>query len=341
MEGIREGEKEQISVLMAVYNTEPAFLGEAVSSILKQTYKNIELVIINDGSTDPSTLEKLYSFQDQRIRIIENERNMGLTESLIKGVRECRGRYIARLDADDVSAPERLEKQLAYLKKSGFHIIGSNYSRIPSLRFHRLVTDQLLSLKMRLIFGNAAIMHSTAFWEREYLSKKGVGYDSQFSRSQDYGLWCDCAANGIMIGTHPDQLVQWRESESQISKKYSSQQDACKKKIRKKYISENFIISDAELHFFVNYMDDAVFRQNKKVIKKAQAVLRRFLAQNKDSGDFSSKEVYLYWMIQAVTRLKNEKKCDMIFCRFFLKVLSPVNLVYIINTIRKELVTSS
>lgn len=331
--------KPLISVLMAVYNTQPEFLGRAMDSILKQTYKNIEFVIINDGSTDKRTLDMLYSFRDKRIRVIENKGNIGLTKSLIKGVGECRGTYIARMDADDVSAPGRLEKQLAYMRSNGLHIVGSNYAHIPGMKFHRLVAGSLVPLRMRLIFGNAAILHSSALWEKEYLGQIGIGYDAAFPKSQDYALWCSCAANGVMIGTHPEILVKWRESKGQISKKFSAQQTLCKKDIRRKYLLENFAASNMDLDFFVEFIDDSIFNKDRAVIRKAQEVLESFVAQNKQNRMFSAQEIYLFWLVQAFARLKGCKKADMVFCRFFLHVLAPVNFLYAVKTLRKDTVT--
>src|SRR3990170_6306785 len=102
----------EITVLMSVYNGE-RFLREAIESILNQTYRDFEFLIINDGSTD-SSREIILSYNDPRIRLIDNELNIGLTRSLNKGLRLARGKYIARQDADDISFRKRLEKQVAF-----------------------------------------------------------------------------------------------------------------------------------------------------------------------------------------------------------------------------------
>ncbi|MCP8319033.1 MAG: glycosyltransferase, partial [Candidatus Methylarchaceae archaeon HK01B] len=114
----------KITILMSVYNGEK-YLREAIDSILNQTFKDFEFLIINDGSTD-RTVEILRSYHDSRIKIITNEKNMGLTKSLNKGLKIARSEYVARMDADDISYPRRLEVQYEYMKKNpDVGIVGS------------------------------------------------------------------------------------------------------------------------------------------------------------------------------------------------------------------------
>src|SRR3990167_10971452 len=108
--------KPKISVIMSVYNGMP-FLKEAVASILKQTYRNFEFIIVDDGSRDKSW-EYLKSLKDTRIKLLKNGRNLGLAASLNKALKKAKGDFIARMDADDVSFPQRLETQIKFLEKN-------------------------------------------------------------------------------------------------------------------------------------------------------------------------------------------------------------------------------
>ena len=103
----------RVTVLMPVYNAE-LFLSEAIESILRQTWSDFEYLIINDGSTDNSR-KIISSFRDPRIRLVDNPSNLGLTKSLNKGLELAEGEYIARQDADDISHPKRLERQVQFL----------------------------------------------------------------------------------------------------------------------------------------------------------------------------------------------------------------------------------
>src|SRR3990172_12530717 len=107
-----------ITVLMSAYNAEK-YLREAIESILNQTFKDFEFIIINDCSTDKTKkIIEEYANKDARIKLINNATNLGLTKSLNIGLKEARGEYVARLDADDVALPERLEKQYEFMNKN-------------------------------------------------------------------------------------------------------------------------------------------------------------------------------------------------------------------------------
>ena len=119
--------KPLISVLMSTYNEPIEYIIDSINSILAQTYENFEFVIINDNPIRVDLdeyLNKLYIL-DRRIKIIKNESNIGLTASLNKGLRYCSGLYIARMDADDISEPFRLEKELEYIIKQDLDIVGA------------------------------------------------------------------------------------------------------------------------------------------------------------------------------------------------------------------------
>jgi len=103
----------KVTVLMPVYNGEK-YLNEAIDSILGQTFKDFKFLIINDGSTD-GTADILKSYKDSRIKVTNNEKNIGLTKSLNKGLKMAKSEYIARMDADDISLPTRLQKQVEFM----------------------------------------------------------------------------------------------------------------------------------------------------------------------------------------------------------------------------------
>ena len=157
---------ELVSVLMCVYNTKKEYLQEAIDSILNQTHRNIEFIIINDCSTLSETNILLDSYADPRIKVIKNEVNLGLTKSLIKGIDCCTARYIARMDSDDIAYVNRIEKQLAYMKKYEFGVIGSYYHFEPYRVYSTFITQNIKKQKQRMIFGNAGIVHSTAFIDK-------------------------------------------------------------------------------------------------------------------------------------------------------------------------------
>jgi glycosyltransferase involved in cell wall biosynthesis len=151
------GSKPKISVLMSVYNGEK-YLKEAVDSILNQTFSDFEFIVINDHSTD-STSEILFSYKDSRLKIIENDENIGITKSLNKGLRLVSGKYTARMDADDISFNNRLEKQLQYLEDNpDVGVLGTMaISNGKYLKYKINLPSKDYLIKWQLFFSNPII----------------------------------------------------------------------------------------------------------------------------------------------------------------------------------------
>ena len=177
-----------VTVLMSVYNGEE-HLSEAIESVLDQTYKYFEFIIIDDGSTD-RTLEVINGFKDKRIRTIRNKKNIGLTKSLNIGIKCSRGKYIARMDADDISLPRRLEKQVLFMKKNPEICVCGTFWKIilrdKSFEFKPPTAHE--AIKAGLFFGNL-IVHSSAMLNADIIRSKNLFYDENYTTSQDYELW--------------------------------------------------------------------------------------------------------------------------------------------------------
>ncbi len=126
-----------VSIIMPVYNSS-GYLSDAIESILSQTYSDFEFIIIDDASTDNS-IEIIYSYHDPRIVLLKNDINLGVTHSLNKGIKHARGKYIARMDADDIALPQRIELQVDFLEKNPeFILVGSFFEVIPEKCFVRV-----------------------------------------------------------------------------------------------------------------------------------------------------------------------------------------------------------
>jgi glycosyltransferase involved in cell wall biosynthesis len=200
-----------ISVLMPVYNCEN-YVFEAVESILQQTYIHFELLIIDDCSTD-DTLRICKSFEDERIVIIEKEKNTGYTNSLNYGLKISKGKYIARMDGDDISLPTRFEKQVAFLQKSkDSEACGSSIQIINSIKIlkHPSSYDDI---KVKLCFSNS-FYHPTMMFRREVLLENN--YDKNFEPAEDYDLWTKLIFKIKMVNID-EVLLKYRVHENQIS----------------------------------------------------------------------------------------------------------------------------
>jgi len=181
----------KISVVMSVYNGEKYFR-EAIDSILNQTLTDFEFIIVNDDSTD-SSLEIIQSYHDERIKIINNEKNIGLTRSLNIAIEQAQGEFIARQDADDISLPNRFEEQLKYLEQhQEVALLGTS---IQTINEDGKITGKrtvLANPTKSLVKVNPFKHGSTMF--RSGIVRELGGYNELFRYGQDYELWLRIAS---------------------------------------------------------------------------------------------------------------------------------------------------
>ena len=213
----------RITVLMSVYNGEK-YLREAIDSILNQTFKDLEFLIINDGSTD-KTAEILQSYQDPRIKIINNQKNIGLTKSLNKGLKLAKGEYIARMDADDISYQDRLQVQYDYLKNNPeVDLVGSWNDVIDdignTISFWKCNYSSE-DIYYILNFRNC-LTHCSLLFRKELVVNNG-GYNETMKNAQDYELWSRISKIAKIYQIQ-EPLVKWRMNSNVISTKKKNNQ---------------------------------------------------------------------------------------------------------------------
>lgn len=220
----------KISVLMPVYNGS-AFLQKAVDSILCQTFDDFEFIIIDDGSTDNS-VDILKSYQDPRIILLQNLHNLGLVKTLNRGLLQSRGKYIARMDQDDISFTDRLERQVRFLDNHPEHVlVGTTYAYINTQgevtgSFPALLDDEDIK---RELFTKTPFGHGTVMIRGSALRQKGFMYSEDAVHVEDYDLWLRFAQAGKYANL-PEILYLWRYSSTntkslhgQTQSRYSAQ----------------------------------------------------------------------------------------------------------------------
>lgn len=207
----------KVTVFMPVYNTE-RYIEESIWSILKQSFRDFELLIIDDGSSDRS-LEIINSINDSRIRVVQNEINKGLPYTRNLGLKLARGEYFAIMDSDDIARYDRLEKQVTYLNENkDISIVASNYLVLNDgkVRKSRFPVFKISEMKIQLLFRNY-LLNSSAMVRKELLTKKSITYDLNFFSCQDYMFWSDCLKFG-KVYTDKQFLITYRTGHENVTK---------------------------------------------------------------------------------------------------------------------------
>lgn len=234
----------KVSVILPCYNSD-AYIGDAIQSILNQTYDNYELIIINDGSSDNS-VDIIKSFDDKRIHYVENPKNLGLIQSLNKGIKLAQGEYIARMDADDIAFPNRFEEQVNYLDThETVSLIGSGYITIPGNKtFVPLESPKIWDMLVRNRFAHPTVM----FRKSDFLDR-GLLYDENYSSAEDYELWSRALIKGLQCKNLQRVLLKYRQHPKSITATKRQEMTETNQKVKANLLS--VLTSDAELQNFL------------------------------------------------------------------------------------------
>ncbi|MBR6730499.1 MAG: glycosyltransferase family 2 protein [Alphaproteobacteria bacterium] len=201
-----------ISVVMSTYNRAP-LLSRAIDSILNQTFTDFEFIIIDDGSSDktPEILAE-YAKKDKRIRVITNNPNKGLIYSLNKGLEEAKGKYIARMDDDDISLPNRFMKQYDFMEKNPDIAVAGSWIGNPDNNqkwgFHDQTDPE--KIKMFLYLNSVPISHPAAFIRRSFLTQHNITYSNEYKAAEDRKFWLDIMDADGKITNIPEVLLLFR-----------------------------------------------------------------------------------------------------------------------------------
>jgi len=224
---------------MSVYNGQK-YLRQAIDSVLNQSFRDFEFIIIDDGSTDksPQILAK-YQNKDSRIRVV-HQRNLGLTKSLNKAIKLARGKYLARIDADDLAYDSRFEKQVRFLEKhpkigligSRVNIIDEKGKIIGKLSYP--IEDHVI--RKHLIWHNP-FCHSSVMLRKEVIKKTG-SYSESFICAQDYDLWMRISKY-TQLANLPEILGAWRSGKEAITSRRNFYQIKANLRVQKKAIKDD------------------------------------------------------------------------------------------------------
>jgi glycosyltransferase involved in cell wall biosynthesis len=268
----------EVSVIMPVYNA-GQYLSEAMESILKQRFKDFEFIIIDDASQDNSP-ELIKKYEDSRIVFVENQENIGVARTLNRGLELARGRYIARMDADDISMPERLDRQVRFMDEHPEIGISGGWVQLfgigPSTIARKPTDPREVSTYM--LFENP-LWHMTVIMRRELLLHHKLYYDPIFSRSEDFDLWAK-AIQHFPMANLGEVLVRVREHRGSATRANWDEVTRQTESILGRLLENSgFSVTSEEISF--HHRVGRGYRMNsKQEIERAEAWLQKLCDMN-------------------------------------------------------------
>ena len=246
-------EEPLVSVIMPVYQAEK-YIGQSIESILNQSYVNLELIIVDDCGTDRS-MDIITQYMDSRIRIFHNEKNRGIAYSRNRAIMESRGKYIAIMDDDDVSMPDRLKHQVMFMENNpSIDVVGGQSSIIDEennvLSLPQQMQENCKMNKVMFLFYNS-FHNSEVLVRKKFLDTYGIYYHDDMLGMEDYLFWIDCSIHGLITNIN-EEVLQYRVSgqneTSRIRHEQNDERRLLYNKLRRYSLENNgFILSDSEL----------------------------------------------------------------------------------------------
>lgn len=270
-----------ISVIMSTYKEDERLLRESIESILNQTYRDFEYIIIldyPDNDVHKSVIEE-YAFKDNRIHFYINEKNMGLTDSLNRGLSLCHGEYIARMDADDISLPSRLERQMKYLEKNHYDLIGGITEMINEngtlLYSIKSVPTDPKKINKALRYSQC-IAHPTWLGKKEVF-EKNAGY-RHMPLCEDYDFTLRAVLNGFVVSNLNEAVLKYRMTSNSISRSNLFEQYLYMSYITNEYKNKGIASVDKAYAYVQQHLNE---KDSDKYLK-ANVIFNRMLQEMSD-----------------------------------------------------------
>ena len=264
-----------VSVVMPVYNGEK-YLSLAIKSILEQQYEFFEFIIIDDGSTDNSSrIIKKYANEDNRIVFIQRE-NRGLVYSLNEGIALAKGDLIARMDADDISLPNRFQLQVDAFQNRKADLVGGHYFIIDN-------SDKIFDTCLVPVYTDAIVAclslcppfaHGSVMFRKQFYIDNALKYGGRYKLAEDYALWQDFFRAGAKIVNIDDFIFKYRKHEESFSVSKQKIMDKEVKLLRKNFVKAQFIALDQAVHSLKSLIQKSVFEES--LLLEASFLLLKF-----------------------------------------------------------------
>ncbi|MDC1105288.1 glycosyltransferase [Prolixibacteraceae bacterium] len=331
---MKETHQVVVSVLMSVYNEDFNWITEAVNSILNQTIKDIEFIIVNDNPqyTDLHNFLEELSTSNRCIKIILNDKNRGLAYSMNRALEIADGKYIARMDADDIALPTRFEKQIDFLEKNkDISIVGSQIKMFGKSKKFWINLSTPQEIKAKLIF-KSCLAHPSVLIRTEDVKKYNLFYDESLCSTQDYDLWTR-AALVTKLANIDEVLLLYRVHNKQVSSLKKKQQEDNFNEINLRYLTAIIgPLSEEESQISKYLWKYKSFNNNEE-----QSIFKAFILKIIEKNDvhhcINYKELYLP-LINTLIKKQYKKE----FSNYILltKYLLKVGIVYHFNRKKRK-----
>lgn len=235
---------ELVSVILATRNRS-ASLQRALTSIQQQTYPHLEILVLNDGSTDStSALLEEIAAHDRRLRIFRNEVSRGLASALNQLIKASRGVYLARMDDDDWAYPERIAQQVTYLDAHSLDVCGTWYRRIAGWQRSTMRPPTEPEVIQAELLFQPPLLHPSVLMRKAVFERHG-GYRTDYPHAEDYELWTRLAPY-CRLGNVPLVLMDYHLTANQVSRLHNASQSEAAQRIRREYLQRLGIPHDAD-----------------------------------------------------------------------------------------------
>ena len=320
MSDIQNYHQPLVSVIMANYNTPIEYLKEAIESVLNQTYSNLELIIVDDCSTNDS-VRYIESINDKRIVLKKNDTNKGPAYTRNRAFDIAHGKYIAIMDSDDISDIFRLQKQVDYMENNPNTIVCASWANVfgdgvktPWMFNPSFPKNEIF--KISLLFGNTFIVNSTVMMDRDTIEKHNVRFIEEYTASQDYKMWVDCVRYGeFAMITEP--LVRRRVRQKSITMSSGGLQEFYRWRIIEEQLDKlHYTLSEENKKYY-----NCLHSPRKKYSLRTKEIIKGLIFSNNSQCIYKHRifKNYLWrrWAIISIYGLMNEigikKKCKVLF----------------------------
>lgn len=323
----------KVSVVMPAYNAETTIAG-AIESILGQSFKDFEFIIIDDGSVDSTEkIIKDYAQKDKRIKLYKNKFNKGVTGALNTGVIVARGEYIARMDSDDISLPQRFETQVKFMDNNPeIGVAGSWYENFGEIEgVKKLFTDPE-QIKVYMIL-HGAIAHPTAMFRRKLFLDNNLLYNLDFTYGQDYDLWVR-ASEVTKVSNVAEVLLKYRIHKKNVGSQHSLIQRRSVETVQRRIIHNLGIYptyQEMEIHYALASWNSQTLT---KILPQVLAWMQKIIAYNHVKNIYNEKILFEFLYNEL---LNSAKSCDETFVNKVKSELLSDNRESFIEKLSKEL----